>query len=390
MIQAFVDEVPVYATLPREQLEGEILAICERNLRLFFGCLADQRVPNASELAELRTSAMRRAEERVPLQGVISAYHLGGRIGWEAMVAEAATGEHDELLAHAGWLLRYLEVVTATVGAAYLEEQQLIFGEERDARRAFTDALLADQEDVGEGLRRDRLLVLAGRAGVALAEDYLAVATRLGPSADETTAGVSQVVAGRRKVRRLVDRLEQMMGASVLSLLDPGGGLLLVPVPSADIPDLLERCEPIAAELGSAADADVLLAMAWRPGWVGVAAAAAEAREVLRIAARLGATRGAFTARQVLLEQALTISPGHSGRLAQLLDPLATRPQLLATLEAWFDSDFDRQDTARALHVHPNTVDYRLARIAEATGVQPGTARGLQLLGAALVARRVR
>jgi sugar diacid utilization regulator len=37
--------------------------------------------------------------------------------------------------------------------------------------------------------------------------------------------------------------------------------------------------------------------------------------------------------------------------------------------------------------VHPNTVDYRLARVAEATGVTPSTARGLQVLGAALIAR---
>jgi hypothetical protein len=39
MIETFVAEIPLYAQLPREQLEGEILAITEANLRLFFGVL---------------------------------------------------------------------------------------------------------------------------------------------------------------------------------------------------------------------------------------------------------------------------------------------------------------------------------------------------------------
>ena len=44
---------------------------------------------------------------------------------------------------------------------------------------------------------------------------------------------------------------------------------------------------------------------------------------------------------------------------------------------------------AAALHVHPNTLDYRLRRIVELTGLDPSTTRGLQLLGAALASRRL-
>lgn len=387
MVQAFVDELPVYAMLPAEQLGGEVLAICERNLRLFFRCLEEQRTPDPTELVELTASAVRRAEERVPLEAVLSAYHLGGRIGWHALAEEAREDEHDELVAHTTWLLHYLATVTGTVAAAYLDEQQLIYGEERDARRAFADALLASADSQSSGPGHDRLHVLAARAGVELAHSYAAVAVRLGPSGDERATGVSPAVAGRRKIRRLAERLDQLAGGSVLSLLEPSGGLLLVPIAATPAPALLEG---VVDELAIAADAEVLLAQSWRPGLTAVHEAAADAREVLRIAMRLGATSGAFTGQDVLLEQALTTASPWAERLAQTLGPLEAKPDLLATLEAWFASDFDRQETARALQVHPNTVDYRMQRVAEVTGIEPGTARGLQQLGAALIARTVR
>jgi DNA-binding PucR family transcriptional regulator len=41
------------------------------------------------------------------------------------------------------------------------------------------------------------------------------------------------------------------------------------------------------------------------------------------------------------------------------------------------------------LMVHPNTLDYRLRRIQELTGLELSSARGIQILGAALTARRL-
>lgn len=43
--------------------------------------------------------------------------------------------------------------------------------------------------------------------------------------------------------------------------------------------------------------------------------------------------------------------------------------QLRRTLAAWFAHDMKAAPSAAALHVHRNTLDYRLRRIAELTGV---------------------
>ena len=91
----------------------------------------------------------------------------------------------------------------------------------------------------------------------------------------------------------------------------------------------------------------------------------------------------------MLLEYQLTRPSDATEELLRLLDPLDRNPDLPHTLEVYLANDLDRRRTAAALHVHPNTLDYRLRRIVELTGLDPSTTRGLQLLGAALAARRL-
>jgi hypothetical protein len=265
-----------------------------------------------------------------------------------------------------------------------VEEQQVIYGEERDARRALAEALLARHPGGGEPLG-----VRAARAGIALAEGYLVLALRLGHSPDEQDAGVTAAVAARRKVRRLQGRLDDLTGAPVLTLLDPGGGVALLPVAPDESAGALDGIADTVAALAKAAEAHVHAGAAWRRGVAGVHTAAEEAREVLRLALGLALPPGTYKLEDVLFEHALTSPPHVAGRLSTLLDPLVGRHGLIETLQAWYASDFDRRTAAADLRVHPNTLDYRLRRIAELTGIDPGTARGLQLLGAALTARRL-
>src|SRR4051812_10650671 len=76
MVTTFVAEIPLYAHLPRDLLEGEVLDVCRHNLSLFVDCLLHDRQPLLEELVEVRASAARRAEERVPLGALLTAYHV--------------------------------------------------------------------------------------------------------------------------------------------------------------------------------------------------------------------------------------------------------------------------------------------------------------------------
>jgi DNA-binding PucR family transcriptional regulator len=96
-----------------------------------------------------------------------------------------------------------------------------------------------------------------------------------------------------------------------------------------------------------------------------------------------------------LLELLLARAPDLGDRLAgRVLGPLEAYAErrssdLLETLEAFLESGLDRRQTAQRLHVHPNTLDYRLRRIAELTGLEPGRPRDLVLLELAIARRKL-
>ena len=75
---------------------------------------------------------------------------------------------------------------------------------------------------------------------------------------------------------------------------------------------------------------------------------------------------------------------------AAVYAPLAAAPSpLLATMEAYLATGGALEPTARNLFVHPNTVRYRLHRIADLTGRDPWDPRDLLVLQTAVILGRL-
>ncbi len=81
-------------------------------------------------------------------------------------------------------------------------------------------------------------------------------------------------------------------------------------------------------------------------------------------------------------------SPARS-RLATYLAPLADRPQMLTTLESYFEAGLAVPRAARLLGVHPNSLRYRLSRIEDALGMEMSSPHTIALLHMALLDRRL-
>lgn len=379
VLASLTERVAGYEQLPSEALAGDIRHVIEINIGLFVDALRTGRVPEPDDLAVLRESAGRRAEEGIPVEQVLDAYHVGVQVVWDELLDVAGPDDEAALASANRLMLRYLQRVSAAVSVGYLEQRQAMSGDEQADRQALLSALL----DGGSAADA------AHRAGVPLPACYAVLALAIGPHADEAAAGVDPAVAARRKLRRFRAELDRRAGHPVLARLGARGGTALLPltVPPEDVTGAHDRW---LAELvaGGARAAGVQVGAGAVPAVPGAVAAAARlAREVLDVAVAFGRAPGVHRLDDVLVEYQLSRPGAARARLAALLAPLDAHPQLLDTLTAHLAAHQQRRRTAEVLHVHPNTVDYRLRRIALLTGLDPNRAADTTRIEAALAAR---
>jgi hypothetical protein len=370
-------EVADYRRLPVEEITGDIAGITRQAVRAFTRSLREDRGLDAAELRQIGASAVRRAEEGFPLEAVLTAYHVGAREILAVATAEAGSADVADLLEVSDRVLAFVGTVTGAVTRGYLEELRTKVGQEHTARRTLLSALV-------DGGPVD---IVARSAGITLPARYLVLSVELGPHADEATPGVDAAIAVRRKLRRFLAAFERACGDGVLASLDGPGGLVLLPLGGRLTEADVQGWRRLLGTAGRAAGVTVLAA-AETAAPEQVRAVAGQAGEVLEVLRWFGREPDLYRLDDVLVEYQLTRPGAARDRLAAVLGPLDAHPELGETLEAYLELDTNRRRTAARLHVHPNTVDYRLRRIRDLTGVDPLHPAGLPRVIAAVAARR--
>ncbi|MFF7264547.1 PucR family transcriptional regulator [Streptomyces sp. NPDC008159] len=94
-----------------------------------------------------------------------------------------------------------------------------------------------------------------------------------------------------------------------------------------------------------------------------------------------------YTVADVFTEVAVADVPFVDAWLRELVGRLEPGPDLLVTLDAYYRYDMHRGATAAALNVHTRTLDYRLRRVRELTGIDPGSTRGVRVLSSVVTRR---
>ena len=92
--------------------------------------------------------------------------------------------------------------------------------------------------------------------------------------------------------------------------------------------------------------------------------------------------------RDMFVELAVTELPQVDDWLTDLGRQLATGPDLVRTLDAFYRHDMNRLNTAGELRIHPRTLDYRLHRVRELVGIDPSSTRGVRTLSTAVTRLR--
>ncbi|MET9022230.1 helix-turn-helix domain-containing protein [Actinopolymorpha sp. NPDC004070] len=350
---------------PAEGSYDALAAVIRENVDRYLRAADEHRLPSRAELAEVREDAARHARADIPIADLLAAYHLSARTGWEEVVSADDPGELRRWSDH---LLAYVRSVTGAVSSGYVEGHQQFNDEENTARRALTRALLAGEPASAH----------AERAGISLTTNHLVLVF--------TISGPDDVAP--EKVGHLIqEELDAYAGSPVLTVLDGRRGVALVPAPGDALPSLELGLVSLAERLGAALTTPVLVGAERAVELAAIPDAVDQADEIAHLAYGLGRPPGAYVLSDVLLEYQLTRPGRGRDRLARILDCLDGHPHLVETLLAYQRSGHNRRQAAAELHVHPNTLDYRLNRVAKLTRLDPGRPADAQLLAAAVIAR---
>jgi len=334
-IAAIGVEIPEYARPLEGRFGRNVRRGVEESLKRFVTLAGDDGAPAGSLPAIYRQLGAGEWRDGRSLDALQAAYRLGARVAWRRLGAAAAEAgaSTDTLRLLAESIFAYIDELAGESVAGYAAAQAAAAGARESRRRALAELLL--REPAADA---DAVSAAAREAGWTLPRELAAIA--LASPHDEAIAAALDADA--------------LTAADVIVLPDPEG-------PGRR--GALERAlEGHAAAVGPAVPPrEAARSLRW-------------ARATLAL--DVAADHGLAFADERLVELALAAGAEPLGALRARrlagLDALAPgrRERLLQTLDAWLLHQGSAPAAAAQLHLHPQTVRYRLAQLRELLGEQ--------------------
>ena len=334
MAEAVLSSVPEHRAVRDPRFAAEVLEHSRLHVVAFVAAARSGRVPAGAELEFVRERGAQRARELLSLEAVLQSYLLGQRLMWEAVVERAS--DPEAALELTAVTYEYASAVNAAVAEGWTAAARELAAQEEQDRRHVLDRLLAG--DFGAARRAASFgvswpLFVVVAVGARLAEIVGAIGSAAGSGPPLAVVRHEEVVA------LLAGEPEQVLGraAGVLGRRSGGSSGLLAGISGecSDAAAIPRGYEQARRALRHASDAVPVVRL-----------------EDVRLADELASSADAVAR--------VTIPP--AARV------IASHPDLRATVVAFAEHDLNVARTAASLHVHPNTVQYRLRRIEQITG----------------------
>lgn len=338
ILAVIAEEVPEYAR-PLEGAFGRGLRLgVDEALRQFARLVQNPDGGRAQSREVYRGLGRGEMREGRSLDSLQAAYRLGARVAWRRLssVGLEAGLSPVELCSLADAIFAYIDELSADSVEGYAQAQEVAAGERERRRRRVLGALLAETFD------RDALRSAAADADWKLPRTVGLVAC---DPAD-------------------LDKITRRMPVDALAGMFDDLGCLVVADPDGPgrRAELERACDGRAAALGPTQPPERARA-SWARAMSGLAAVRAGALEPGLCAVEEHLTEIAFfEAREPLRElRVKCLAP---------LEPLtpAARDRMTETLRAYLDHRGNAPAMAEALHVHPQTVRYRLKKLRDLFG----------------------
>jgi hypothetical protein len=353
IIAAVRAEVPEYARPLTGRFGSRITEGVTVALGQFVDLLGrDQSLGDATVYRALGQLEHREGRTLAALQ---SAYQVGTRTLWRRLGGSTTARQlpPEVIFSLAEALFGYIEQISGASVAGWADEEASQAGSMQARRHALVELLARRPPPPAAELERAAAAAgwtVPARIAALVVEDPVAVAARLPGAVGADLDPVGLVVAAARKVP--VDA--------------HGSG-------RGDDRERAGWLERIHAAVGGRR---AVLGPVVEPGQAHRSVALAQAAWPLHVADLLAPAGGDTLVRadEHLLALLLAAAPEAAAALAErALAPLHALPPGAATrseetLRAWLDAHGDITATAAALHVHPQTVRYRLAGLREAFG----------------------
>jgi PucR C-terminal helix-turn-helix domain len=343
----FTDEWPDYAAFLAEE-QGEVSAAAEAFLR-WLVTTAEQGLSHSLQEGVPQPEAQVALFEEIgriqwregrDLSTLLSAYQVGARVAWHHVSAIAVdTGVPPEALAAlAEAVFVFVDQLSSASARGFVREQSAAAVTRERLRDELVDLLLSDRSS------SSAVRAAAARAGWPLPREAAVILA-------DPSNPVAQTVLSRLDSSCLPIRRRELLGAIVPDPQGPG------------------RRQRLATMLGGArAVVGHAVPLEHLPA----------STHIAEIAARL-LREGSLTDDPVFADEHLDAIIVHrDARLLaafqrQCLAPLnglapAVRDRLSETLASWLRHLGDRQAVAAELHIHPQTVRYRLAQLHDLFG----------------------
>jgi hypothetical protein len=333
----YQEEITQYAELSREELEREVLPVSRSFVCEFFARIRDGTI-DPTPASGLSGAAQRRLEMGMSLDAPLHAFRVASRIVWEEVVAVAVPGEEHLLGVLAATWLDYMDRTSSSFASAYLRASHESLRRTDARRRELLETLVSATDQLD-------LPALSDRYATPLADSYTPVLLE----GDRASVMIDHLLDNAPR--------DTIGGPRGLRL------LLLVPGSPRNVRRLVRPAEPVLA--------------AWsRPAPPGAALLreVSQAEAVLAAARSAGHVRGVFGPDALLAERLLAGNAAVTRTLVDVvLEPLQSIDDagiFRETLRSYLDTG-SVGPVAQELSVHPNTVNYRLRRVHEATGLDP-------------------